>query len=65
MLALLYVAVFCVLGDEISRRFFSFVSTPHRFAVAFLVGLLVSSWWTYLAALLFAGTDSPLLSLCG
>ena len=61
MLAFFYLAVFCVLGDFLCRRFFPIVSTPHRIASAFLAGLLVSSWLTYLAGLLFAATSSPLL----
>jgi hypothetical protein len=51
----------CVLGDMICRRFFTFVSTPHRFATAFISGLLISSWWTYLSALASYSTTSPML----
>src|SRR6187549_2652603 len=61
MLAFIYLILMCVLGDTICRRFFVYVSTPHRFATAFIGGLLISSWWTYLSALLFAGTASPML----
>lgn len=50
-----------VLGDAICRRFFAFVSTPHRLAAAFLSGLLISSWWTYLAALAFSAASRPML----
>ena len=50
-----------MLGDSICRRFYSFVSLPHRFAAAFLAGLLVSSWFTYLGALLFSDASQPLL----
>jgi len=50
-----------MLGDSICRRFYSFVSIPHRFATAILSGLLISSWLTYLGALLFMGTSQPLL----
>ena len=49
------------LGDLICRRFFSFVSIQHRLATAFLTGLLLSSCFMYLAALLFAGSGQPLL----
>lgn len=49
------------LGDSICRRFYSFVSLPHRFAAAFISGLLISSWFTYLAALLFTRASQPLL----
>ncbi len=50
-----------VLGDSICRRFFPFVSAPHRIATAFFAGLLISSWWTYLAACIFTNTSSPML----
>jgi DNA-binding beta-propeller fold protein YncE len=50
-----------MLGDLICRRFYSFVSLPHRLAAAFLSGLLISTWFTYLAALLFARSSKPLL----
>lgn len=49
------------LGDAICRRFYTFVSIPHRTAAAFLCGLLVSSWFTYLASALFGETSSPML----
>ncbi len=60
MLALIYLALLVLLGDAVCRRFFTYLSIPHRFAVAFLSGLLFSSWWTYLAALAFSGSNSPL-----
>jgi DNA-binding beta-propeller fold protein YncE len=50
----------CV-GDFLCRRFYSFVSVAHRCAAAILVGLLVSSWFTYLAGLAFAWASRPLL----
>ena len=61
MLALIYLSLAIYLGDLLCRRFYRFVSTPHRWAAAILVGLLVSSWFTYLAALVFAHTARPLL----
>jgi DNA-binding beta-propeller fold protein YncE len=61
MLALIYVALALYLGDLLCRRFYRFVSVPHRCAAAVLVGLLVSTWFTYLAALAFARTAKPLL----
>lgn len=61
MLAIVYLFVMIALGDAICRRFYAFVSLPHRFAVAFLSGLLISSWWTYGAAWLFSGYSSPML----
>lgn len=50
-----------MLGDSICRRFCAFVSLPHRFAAAVFSGLLVSSWLTYLGALLFMRAAQPLL----
>lgn len=61
MLALLYLIVMVVLGDNLCRRFCRFVSTPHRFAAAFLVGLIVSTWVTYLSARAFAFSTRPLM----
>jgi hypothetical protein len=61
MLALIYLGLaFCV-GDFLCRRFYRFVSVAHRWAAAILVGLLVSSWFTYLAGLAFWWTSRPLL----
>ncbi len=61
MLALIYLGFAVYLGDHLCRRFYRFVSFPHRCAAAILVGLLVSSWFTYLAALAFARASKPLL----
>ena len=61
MLALLYLIVMVVLGDSLCRRFCPCVSRPHRFAAAFLVGLIVSTWMTYLSARAFASSSRPLL----
>src|SRR6266403_4790243 len=61
MWALIYLAVGIYLGDLLCRRFYRFVSVAHRLAAAVLVGLLASSWFTYLAALAFAHTAKPLL----
>ncbi len=61
MLALIYLLVMVMLGDSICRRFYTFVSLPHRLAAAFISGLLLGSWFTYLAALLFSPASQPLL----
>jgi DNA-binding beta-propeller fold protein YncE len=61
VLALLYLIVMVVLGDSLCRRFCPYVSRLHRIAAAFLVGLVLSTWITYLGALLFARTTTPLL----
>src|SRR6476660_2323112 len=61
MLALIYFALAAFVGDFLCRRFFQFESAAHRCAAAILVGLLVSSWFTYLAGLAFFWTPQPLL----
>ena len=61
MLALLYLLAALYLGDCLCRRFYRFSSAQHRWATAFLVGLLLSSWITYLGALSFAWTGHALL----
>lgn len=61
MLAVLYLILALYLGDQISRRFFRFLSVAQRCATAVLVGLLLSSWFTYLASWLFRATTRPLL----
>jgi len=61
MLALIYLALAICVGDFFCRRFYRFVSVAHRCAAALLVGLLISSWFTYLAAFAFTWTAKPLL----
>jgi DNA-binding beta-propeller fold protein YncE len=61
MLALIYFALAIFVGDFLCRRFYRFVSIAHRCAAAILVGLLVSSWFTYLAGLAFWWTSRPLV----
>lgn len=61
VLALLYLVVTVLLGDAICRRLYQIQWAPFRFASAFLVGLVVSSWTTYLLARIFAHTSNPLL----
>lgn len=61
MLALLYLILAIYLGDQLCRRFLRFVTVAHRCAAAVIVGLLVSSWFTYLASWTFRGTARPLL----
>ena len=60
MLALIYFALAACVGDFLCRRFYQFESVAHRCATAILVGLLVSSWFTYLAGLAFFWTLRPL-----
>jgi DNA-binding beta-propeller fold protein YncE len=61
MLALIYFALATFVGDFVCRRFYQFESAAHRCAAAILVGLLVSSWFTYLAGLAFFWTPQPLV----
>ena len=61
MLALIYFALAVFVGDFLCRRFYQFESVAHRCAAAILVGVLVSSWFTYLAGLAFFWTQRPLL----
>ena len=61
MLALIYFALAVCVGDFFCRRFYQFESIAHRCAAAILVGLLASSWFTYLAGLGFFWTARPLL----
>src|SRR6266516_2910026 len=61
MLALIYFGLAICVGDYLCRGFYSFVSVAHRCAAAILVGLLVSSWFTYLAGLAFFWASRPLL----
>src|SRR6267378_3639705 len=61
MLALIYFALAACVGDFLCRRFYQFESVAHRCAAAILVGLLVSTWFTYLAGLAFFWTPQPLL----
>jgi DNA-binding beta-propeller fold protein YncE len=61
MLALIYFGLAICLGDCLCRRFYQFASVAHRCAAAILSGLLISSWFTYLAGLLFTRARQPLL----
>src|SRR5882724_6207795 len=61
MLAVIYLGLAICVGDFLCRRFYRFVSVAHRCAAAILVGLLVSSWFTYLTGLAFWWTSRPLL----
>jgi hypothetical protein len=57
MLALIYLGLAVYLGDRLCRRFYRFASCPHRWEGAVLVGLIIGSWFTYLAALVSASTS--------
>jgi sugar lactone lactonase YvrE len=62
MLALLYLALAIYLGDQLSRRFFRFLTVAQRCATAVLVGLVLSTWFTYVASWVFRRTQLPLLA---
>src|SRR5262245_8415977 len=61
MIAVIYLFAMIVVGDLICRRLYTFVWLPHRLAAAFLSGLVISSWFTYLCALALMRTSQPLL----
>src|SRR5438477_1265809 len=61
MLALIYLGLAFAVGDFLCRRFYRFASVAHRCAAAILSGLLISTWFTYLAGLLFTRARQPLL----
>ena len=61
MFALIYLAVMIVFGARLCGRFWAFSSPLHRWSASFLVGLLCSTWVTYLLALAFAWSAKPLL----
>ncbi|MGB9476715.1 MAG: hypothetical protein WCE87_16750 [Candidatus Udaeobacter sp.] len=61
MLALLYLATMLMLGACICRRLYTFNSLLHYLAASFLVGLVLSTWSTYLLALAFASSLKPLI----
>jgi hypothetical protein len=61
MMALIYLILAICVGDFFCRRFYQFESVAHRCAAAVLTGLLISSWFTYLAGLAFFWTSRPLV----
>ncbi len=61
MLAIVYLVAATYFGDLICRRVFRFISIQQRIATAFLVGLLISTWITFLSAVLFHGMSQPLI----
>ena len=61
MLALIYLGLAICVGDRLCGRFYRFISTAHRWATATLVGLLLSSCFSYLAARHFASASNPLI----
>jgi hypothetical protein len=62
MLVLIYLGVAFWVGDLLCRTFFRFMSVLHRASAAVLVGLLVSSWVTFLGASAFGRSPVPLVA---
>jgi sugar lactone lactonase YvrE len=60
VLALIYLGLAICVGDRLCGRFYRYVSTAHRWATGALVGLLLSTGFTYLAARHFASASNPL-----
>ena len=63
MIAIAYLVVAVFLGDAIATRWFRPVTWLHRLATAFVVGLLIATWVTYLASLLFDRVSGDALLL--
>ena len=63
MLALVYLGVAICVGVRLCGYFYRFISVAHRWAAGTLVGLLLSTCFTYLAARHLASARNPLL--CG
>src|ERR1700757_490569 len=62
MLALLYLATMLMLGACVCRRLYIVSSLLHYLAASFLIGLVLSTWATYLLALAFAWSANPLIA---
>lgn len=60
MLATVYLVIVFLVGELLCRRFFTFASLTHRLAANLLAGLIVCTWTSYLAALAFCRTSSPM-----
>ena len=59
MLALIYLGLAICVGDRLCGRFFRYISVSHRWATGTLVGLLLSTGFTYLTARHFASASNP------
>ncbi len=60
MTGLLYLVLAIVVGDTLSRPILTSAARPRRLATAFLVGILVMTWATYLIAYLLRDQGSSL-----
>lgn len=61
MIAVAYLAVVVFFGDALAHRWFRAVTWPHRLATAFLVGLVVATWLSYLAGLALDGRGNGMV----
>ena len=61
MLALFHLVIAIVLGALICRRFYRFASPLYYVTASFLIGILLSTWFTYLFALLLTWSKKPLV----
>jgi sugar lactone lactonase YvrE len=61
VLALASLALIVLIGDALSRRWLPAYSAPLRLATAFLVGLLVWTWASYLLAAVAGDSAQPLV----
>ncbi len=60
MTALIYLAIAVFFGDALVSRWFGFVTWLHRLASAFVVGLLVATWASYLSGVAFDAVGQAL-----
>lgn len=61
MIALVYLGLAICVGERLCGYFFRYVSAAHRWATGTLVGLLLSTCFTYLTGRHFAVATNPLL----
>jgi hypothetical protein len=61
MVALFYLLTMLTLGASVCRHFYSFQSWLHYLAASFVVGLMLSTWLTYIFGIFFASANQPLL----
>src|SRR5687767_12931241 len=60
MMAVVYLALMVAVGDTLSRPILRPASLIHRLVAAYLVGLVVSTWFTYLLASALSSLVQPL-----
>jgi hypothetical protein len=62
MLAIVHLIGATWFGDCVCRRFFRFTSWQHRLATSILIGILLSTWIVFLAAVAFHRLTHPLFA---